>query len=103
MGRHSGAICTACQRRIRVIGGKLIAHRHYFPDLGTSLPCVGSHSNAPQGWMASALPESTAGSDDELSAALIEDARQAKLDRPQLDAYLTAIQRTGGLGSAGDQ
>ena len=102
MGRHSGTICKACQRRIRVINGKLIKHRHYFPDLGTSLPCVGSHSTAPQGWLAS-TPDTTADSDDELSAALIEDARQAKLDGPQLDAYLTAIQRTGGLDGAGDQ
>ena len=103
MGRHSGAVCTACQQRILVRDGKLIAHRHTFPDLGTSLPCVGSHRRAPQHWLPTASPGGTpARADDELSAALIEDAREARLDRRQLDVYITAIQRSAGQDRAGD-
>ena len=47
MGRHSGAVCKACQRRILVRDGRLIEHWHQFPTLGKSLLCVGSHSEAP--------------------------------------------------------
>ena len=50
MGRHSGAVCKACQRRILVRDGKFIEHRHQFATLGKSLLCVGSHSEAPDGW-----------------------------------------------------
>lgn len=47
MGRHSGAVCTACQVRILVRDGRLIDHWHQFPVLGKSLLCVGSQSKAP--------------------------------------------------------
>ncbi len=47
MGRHSGAICRACQELVLVRDGRLIQHRQVFPTLGTSLPCVGSYSKAP--------------------------------------------------------
>ncbi len=47
MGRHSGAVCRACEGLILVREGRLIEHRQHFPTLGTSLPCVGSHSAAP--------------------------------------------------------
>ncbi len=50
MGRHSGAICSACQRCILVRDGRLIDHSHEFPTLGKSLPCVGSQSRAPDDW-----------------------------------------------------
>lgn len=102
MGRHSGALCTACQQRILVHDGKLVAHRHSFPELGTSLPCVGSHSRAPQNWSPTPPPVSTAHSDEELIDALIEDARTSRLDRPQLDAYISAIHRTGAPDVPGD-
>jgi hypothetical protein len=46
VGRHSGAVCTACQQRILVRDGRLIEHQHTFPILGRSVPCVGSHSRA---------------------------------------------------------
>jgi len=46
VGRHSGAVCMACQRRILVRDGRLIEHWHEFPTLGKSLPCVGSYSKA---------------------------------------------------------
>lgn len=52
MGRHSGAICSACQQRILVRDGRLIDHTHEFPTLGKSVPCVGSQSKAPDGWAA---------------------------------------------------
>lgn len=55
MGRHSGAVCKACQRRILVRDGRLIEHWHQFPTLGKSLLCVGSHSEASDDW---ALQES---------------------------------------------
>jgi len=42
VGRHSGAICTACRQRILVREGRLIEHQHTFPTLGTSVSCVGS-------------------------------------------------------------
>lgn len=47
MGRHSGAVCRACQELILVRDGRLVEHHQQFPTLGTSLPCVGSHSKAP--------------------------------------------------------
>ena len=50
MGRHSGAVCKACQRRILVRDGRLIEHWHQFATLGKSLLCVGSHSEAPDDW-----------------------------------------------------
>lgn len=50
MGRHSGAICRACQQRILVRDGRLIEHSHDFPALGKSLTCVGSYSKATDDW-----------------------------------------------------
>ena len=50
VGRHSGAVCKACQRRILVRDGKLIEHWHQFPTLGKTLLCVGSHSEVPDDW-----------------------------------------------------
>ncbi len=47
MGRHSGAICRACQELILVRDGRLVEHQQVFPTLGRSLPCVGSYSRAP--------------------------------------------------------
>lgn len=55
MGRHSGAVCQACQQCILVRDGRFIEHAHLFPTLGKSLPCVGSLSRAPDDW---ALQES---------------------------------------------
>lgn len=55
MGRHSGAVCQACQQCILVRDGRFIEHVHQFPTLGRSLPCVGSLSRAPDDW---ALQES---------------------------------------------
>jgi len=49
MGRHTGAFCTACRQRILVRDGRLIEHRHTFPSLGTSVPCVGSSAKALEG------------------------------------------------------
>ena len=46
MGRHSGAVCRACQELILVRDGRLVEHQQQFPTLGTSLTCVGSHSKA---------------------------------------------------------
>jgi len=37
VGRHSGAVCKACQRRILVRDGRLIEHWHQFATLGKSL------------------------------------------------------------------
>jgi len=48
MGRHTGAFCTACRQRILVRDGRLIAHQHTFPSLGTSVSCVGSDAKAPE-------------------------------------------------------
>ncbi len=50
MGRHSGAICSACQQRILVRDSRLIDHSHEFPTLGKSVPCVGSQSKVPDDW-----------------------------------------------------
>jgi len=50
MGRHSGAVCQACQQCILVRDGRLIEHSHQFPTLGTSVTCVGSHLKAPDDW-----------------------------------------------------
>ncbi len=61
MGRHSGAICSACQRRILVRDGRLIDHVHEFPMLGRSVPCVGSQSRVPDDW---AVPDSPGDSAD---------------------------------------
>ena len=47
MGRHSGAVCPACQELIPVRDGRFVEHEHLFPTLGKSLPCVGSGSLAP--------------------------------------------------------
>lgn len=47
MGRHSGAVCSACQELILVRDGKLIDHWQEFPTLGKSLLCVGSQGRAP--------------------------------------------------------
>ena len=47
MGRHSGAVCRACQELILVRDGRLVEQQQQFPTLGTSLTCVGSHSKAP--------------------------------------------------------
>lgn len=60
MGRHSGAMCSACQRRILVRDGRLIDHAHEFPTLGKSVPCVGSQSKAPDGWAEPDLPGNSA-------------------------------------------
>lgn len=60
MGRHSGAVCTACQVRILVRDGRLIDHWHQFPTLGKSLPCVGSQSKAPDDWELQESPSSGA-------------------------------------------
>ena len=100
MGRHSGAICQTCQQRVRVVDGRFIGHRHDFPALGTSVQCVGSHRKSPQGWSLTGLDDSPGDSVEALRAALIEDAHAYRLDRPRLDAYLTAIQRTVGLDDA---
>jgi len=56
VGRHSGAVCTACQQRILVREGRLIEHQHLFPTLGRAVSCVGSLAKAPG--RAAALPES---------------------------------------------
>ena len=60
VGRHSGAVCGACQQRILVRDGRLIEHRHVFPDLGKAVACVGSHSKASDGAAATASPTSSA-------------------------------------------
>jgi hypothetical protein len=46
VGRHSGAICRACQELILLRDGRLVEHQQVFPTLGTSLSCVGSYSRA---------------------------------------------------------
>ena len=60
MGRHSGAVCTACEQRVLVREGLFIEHWHEFPGLGTSVPCVGSHSH-PAGEVPTTDPRSGEG------------------------------------------
>jgi hypothetical protein len=47
-------MCTACRQRILVRDGRLIAHQHTFPSLGTSVSCVGSDAKAPESVTSSA-------------------------------------------------
>ena len=58
VGRHSGAVCGACQQRILVRDGRLIQHQHVFPNLGKVVACVGSHSKAADGAAANVSPTS---------------------------------------------
>lgn len=66
MGRHSGAVCSACQELVLVRDGRLIDHWQEFPTLNKSLQCVGSQRKAPDNW---AVPESPSrGADSEWAA-----------------------------------
>lgn len=59
MGRHSGAVCSACQQRVLVRDDRLVEHWHRFPTLDRALPCVGSRSKVADDWAWQEWPTSS--------------------------------------------